>query len=352
MSGNKDSDPCCAIDLTTTKTTFNCKIKGLNNDTSAIYNLEGIRTKDFTMKIPGHRDSKWMMEIKPGTIVSAAGEYLPIWISLHSKNPGTINVQLIVYVSSSMEPLVRYKLDVNHTFIGESSCELDFGHGSSCYWSIVPGGQLEIVLDFIFPSSSTTLRSEALLLEDKRKKNQITRNFEQFFLSKEMSDIQIRCGDKTFDAHQVILSAWSPVFRGMFQAEMKEKETKTVEIQDLEPDIMLEMLKFIYIGRCGINNKNPDIVNVMGLLEAADRYQVDVLKAKCEEVMISILEPNNCLRILDCADMFGAQDLKTRAMKLVVRNMKTLLGSDEWKECAKKRPHLFVDISEALAKCM
>ena len=90
----------------------------------------------------------------------------------------------------------------------------------------------------------------------------------------------------------------------------------------------------------------------MGLLEAADRYQVDVLKAKCEEVMISILEPNNCLRILDCADMFGAQDLKTRAMKLVVRNMKTLLGSDEWKECAKKRPHLFVDISEALAKCM
>ena len=178
------------------------------------------------------------------------------------------------------------------------------------------------------------------------------KNFEQFFLSKEMSDIQIKCGDKTFEAHQVILSTWSPVFRGMFQADMKEKETKTVEIQDLEPDIMLEMLKFIYIGRCGINNKNPDIVNVMGLLEAADRYQVDILKEKCEEVMISILDPTNCLRILDCADMFGAQDLKTRAMELVVSNMKTLLGSDEWKECAKKRPHLFVDISEALAKCM
>ena len=178
------------------------------------------------------------------------------------------------------------------------------------------------------------------------------KNFEQFFLSKEMSDIQIKCGDKTFEAHQVILSSWSPVFRGMFQAEMKEKETKTVEIQDLDPDVMLEMLKFFYIGSCNISQKNPDPVNVMGLLEAADRYQVDILKEKCEEVMISILDPTNCLRILDCADMFGAQDLKTRAMELVVSNMKTLLGSDEWKECAKKRPHLFVDISEALAECV
>ena len=175
------------------------------------------------------------------------------------------------------------------------------------------------------------------------------KNFEQFFLSKEMSDIQIKCGDKTFEAHQVILSTWSPVFRGMFQAEMKEKETKTVEIQDLDPDVMLEMLKFFYIGSCNIHQKNPDPEDVMGLLEAADKYQVDVLKDICEEAMISILEPNNCLRILDCADMYGAQDLKTRAMELVVGNMKTILGSGEWKECAKKRPHLYVDISEALA---
>ena len=56
--------------------------------------------------------------------------------------------------------------------------------------------------------------------------------------------------------------------------------------------------------------------------------------------------------ILDWADMHGAQDLKTQAMKLVVGNMKTLMDSDEWKDCAKKRPHLFVDISKALAKWM
>ena len=133
---------------------------------------------------------------------------------------------------------------------------------------------------------------------------------------------------------------------------MKEKETKTVEIKDLEPDIMLEMLKFIYIGSCCINDEKPDLLNVTDLLVAADRYQVDVLKDKCEEVMNSILEPNNCLHILACADMYRLQDLKTRAMKLVVSNMKTLMGSDEWKEFTKERIELCVDISEALAMSM
>ena len=49
--------------------------------------------------------------------------------------------------------------------------------------------------------------------------------------------------------------------------EMKEKETNTVEIQDLDPDVMLEMLKFIYIGSCSINTKNldPDAEDVIGL---------------------------------------------------------------------------------------
>jgi len=344
MNEDGDSDLCIATDLIVTKKTINWTIKGPEGpwrDDSAIHNLEGITTKDFTMDIPGLRGSKWMMEIKPGTILNDDDEYKPIKVSLHSKNSGTINVQLNLSVSS-------YECDENHTFIGESSCELEID--SSADWSILEEEvELEIVLEFVFSSSSTTFTSESSVHDDERKTPPITKNFEQFFLSKEMSDIQIKCEDKIFEAHQVILSTWSPVFRGMFQAEMKEKETKNVEILDLKPDIMLEMLKFIYIGSCGINNKNPDPENVMGLLEAADKYQVDVLKAKCEEVMISILEPNNCLHILDGADMYGAQNLKTRAMELVVSNMKTINGSEEWKECAKKRPHLFVDISDALA---
>merc|ERR1712110_1012521 len=100
------------------------------------------------------------------------------------------------------------------------------------------------------------------------------------------------------------------------------------------------------------NDANPDPKAVSDLLAAADKYQVVVLKKMCEEVMIKILEPNNSLEILDYADMYGAQELKKRALDLVVGNMKTIRGSDEWKESAKKRPHLCVEISEALSDRM
>ena len=78
----------------------------------------------------------------------------------------------------------------------------------------------------------------------------------------------MKCQDKVFDCHQFMLSARytalklhqyihylhchhpcrSPVFRAMFQADMAEKKTKKVDIQDLHPDVVAEMLQFIYSG--------------------------------------------------------------------------------------------------------
>ena len=197
MSGNEDSDLSCATDLVTTKTTFTWKIKGLDCITCHLHNLEGIKTKEFTLKVPGHRDSKWMMEIKPKTILEDDA-YGPIKISLHSKNPGTIHVHLSLYIGNPED--LDDRLHRYHTFIGESSYELEFDYD----WSIVEDdSDVKIVLDFTFPSSSTTLRSESesSALEDERKTDPIIKNYEQFFMSREMSDVQLKCGDKTFDAH-------------------------------------------------------------------------------------------------------------------------------------------------------
>ena len=99
MRGNDDSDLSCETDLTTT-INFNWKIKGLKGETC--------ETNIFTFKIPGHMDSKWMMEIKPGTIVSEDGDWCPIKISIHSINPGTINVRLCSYVSSETRVVRPY----------------------------------------------------------------------------------------------------------------------------------------------------------------------------------------------------------------------------------------------------
>ena len=47
--------------------------------------------------------------------------------------------------------------------------------------------------------------------------------------------------------------------------------------------------------------------------------------------------------------MYRAQSLKKRALDMIVKNRKTIVGTEHWKECAKKSPHLMVDIAEAMA---
>ena len=369
MSENKivdkptvDSDLWCTNDIRTSKTTFTWKIKGFKDHYST-YNDEGIKSGDIFIRgtEDGDKFSRWMLEIKPGTIVSRSGDTgAQIQIVLHSKNRGILKPKLCLQVIASNKRDDHGKVQMKHTFDGESSCVLRSEHSWSTIihnWiqsKFLRNGDLEFVLDFTFARSSFSLGSEisSMKVKGPSQEHKPTTNYEEFYLSKEMSDIQIKCGDKTFDAHQLILSAWSPVFRGMFQAEMKEKESGMVEIQDLDSTVMLEMLKFIYTGRCRISDEDPEPKVVVDLLEAADKYQVIVLKKMCEEVMIKILRPNMSLQILAYADMYGAEELKKQALDLVIGNMKTLRGSDEWKDCAKNRPHLYVDILEALADRM
>lgn len=48
--------------------------------------------------------------------------------------------------------------------------------------------------------------------------------------------------------------------------------------------------------------------------------------------------------------MYGAQELKTAAMDIVVRNMTGLMETEEWKECKEKSPHIGSEVAESLAK--
>ena len=59
----------------------------------------------------------------------------------------------------------------------------------------------------------------------------------------------MKCGVQTFDCHEFVLSARSPVFRAMFQHDMAEKQSKVVEIQTLHSDVVAEMLQYIYTGK-------------------------------------------------------------------------------------------------------
>ena len=64
------------------------------------------------------------------------------------------------------------------------------------------------------------------------------------------SDFTLIVGDQRFPVHKSMLAARSPVFAAMFgHHEMEESKQGEATIKDLEPEVLKEMLKYIYTGK-------------------------------------------------------------------------------------------------------
>ena len=62
----------------------------------------------------------------------------------------------------------------------------------------------------------------------------------------------------------------------MFLADMAEKNTQKVDVKDIAPEVLSEMLSFIYFGKIRTLDKFAT-----DLLAAADQYHLDQLKRAC-----------------------------------------------------------------------
>jgi len=173
---------------------------------------------------------------------------------------------------------------------------------------------------------------------------QVSEHLGQVFTDKQFTDIKIQSEGKSFDCHMAILAARSPVFMAMFQSDMKEKETRTVSIDDLKAGIVSEMLSFIYTGNVSSYDSLGEIASE--LLEAADRYQLDLLKNICEESLCSTLKVTNCVEYLVLGDMYHTSKLKKTALRMVVENADSIIDSDVFKDLFKQRPELAFEVTK------
>jgi speckle-type POZ protein len=123
----------------------------------------------------------------------------------------------------------------------------------------------------------------------------LSNQLEGLFNEMKFSDVSFNIGGRQFPAHKSILAAKSEVFEAMFQHPTKENFTNRIEIEDIEPDVFHELLRFIYTGR--LSRKTMETLAVR-LLIAADKYLLDDLKVKCENYLICQMSPANCLEIL------------------------------------------------------
>jgi len=156
-------------------------------------------------------------------------------------------------------------------------------------------------------------------------------------------DVTVTCGDASFLCSKFVMMARSPVFKSMFESNMKESETNEVHIEDLEPHVVKEMLKYIHTGSENAAKDHPQ-----KLLAAADRYQLDDLRSSCEEKLRATLNAKNSIEILILSDLYTAPKLKEDVLKFISKNMKFISTSCDWKKELAIHPSLQSEIIESL----
>eukprot|EP00088_Acartia_fossae_P005748 TRINITY_DN12594_c0_g1_i1.p1 TRINITY_DN12594_c0_g1~~TRINITY_DN12594_c0_g1_i1.p1 ORF type:complete len:426 (-),score=56.56 TRINITY_DN12594_c0_g1_i1:105-1382(-) len=162
----------------------------------------------------------------------------------------------------------------------------------------------------------------------------------------ELTDIEVTCGTETFRCHSVVLAAKSNVFRAMLVNDMREKATKKINLENIEPDIFKAILMYMYGGEI-INFDDQD--KASRILKAADQYELLDLKRRCEKNLCSHLTIKNCLEHLIIAEMHNVTRLKQLAIKFVVENAQEVTFLPSWQEKLTCCPEIFTEVFRELA---
>ncbi|KAK4490115.1 hypothetical protein RD792_000772 [Penstemon davidsonii] len=119
-------------------------------------------------------------------------------------------------------------------------------------------------------------------------------------------DVTINTTDGTLQAHKAILSASSPVFHSMFQHNLKEKDSSSIDIEDMTTESCMTLLSYLY----GTINQEDFWKHRLSLLGAANKYDIIDLKDACEESLLEDINSGNVLERLQEAWLYQLIKLK------------------------------------------
>jgi speckle-type POZ protein len=138
-------------------------------------------------------------------------------------------------------------------------------------------------------------------------------------------------------AHRAVLMTRSAVFRAMFTSKYAEANTGEIIVEDIDPDVMKELLHFMYTNNFSdesfLRKKAPN------LLLAATKYEVPEAKAECELFLANGITVESLSRLMILADSCNARILKERCVEFgtkycpqIFMDMKYIRASTEYQQ--------------------
>ncbi len=113
------------------------------------------------------------------------------------------------------------------------------------------------------------------------------------------SDVVFNVDGREFTAHKNILTVRCEVLAAMFQDPTKENSTNQVKIEDIEPEVFQELLRFINSGRLN------SLSMAAKLFIAAEKYVLEELSEECKNYLYLQMSPVNCAELILHGDLLN-----------------------------------------------
>lgn len=230
---------------------------------------------------------------------------------------GTLYLTCTLYSTSG--PDEYYSEEWIHTVLGEET---------SISTSVISIDSLWLIP----PSVSHRTRTEQL-------HRPTTAMLHQMYSLGLFADVKVQCGDKVFNLHKSVLSAWSEVFLAMFSSPMLERDGD-LTVTDCGEETFENLVRFLYSEQIP-----EDEQEVKDLLIVADKYLISELKRNCEEVLIEWMCVQNIADLAELAVKHNCTKLKTELINFIRDNREELSYDEDLKHVLLNDPKMLWKLS-------
>jgi len=134
------------------------------------------------------------------------------------------------------------------------------------------------------------------------------------------SDLKIKVGGKHINAHKFVLAARSDSW-----SLATLSSTEELDLSDANPEVTRTMLRWIYTDELEFRE---DDVFLTELMKLANRFQLQLLRERCEKSVMSLVNVRNCIRFYQTAEELSASTLMNYCAEIIASHWDDLRKED------------------------
>jgi len=213
-------------------------------------NTDVMTSEEFTIKGPGDKVSKWHVELYPKGLNEADKNHISVF--LFNNTNEDIDAKYVMSTNANTEKIMitgyNFKgkgYDGNEGFNGwgrskaykHDEIKLQPPHDTFILTlEITVLGESKKSIEFVERVATSKALSSNYHFQH------LAQDLDSLLSSEQQTDVTVKCGEKMFNCHQNIVASRSQVFKMMFESNMKEKITGSVEVKDMDHRVFEDVL--------------------------------------------------------------------------------------------------------------